>query len=398
MDTLPTEIISHIISFLDLRCQLELSAVSVRWRAAVSDCLRRRKRLDYRDLETCVPQRRLHAEDLARRCLTDGVLRALLPRLPALRALYVSSSELDLDIVSENCPHLEELDMHPFRLDPDSLERLCRRCPRLCDVRLPGSCSSDLLELLLRRLSGVRALTLSATHVPAAAVALLPAGLQRLELYVCNLDVRERQPDDRWPRLTELVLTHASSVSGSGLEALVAGCPRLQRLVLDGSDARDSLLELLPALPLHHLSLMGCVKLTEYGLVSCLGRLRQLRTLDLRFLCQTTNRVLDSLAGVGESLAQLTLGDDWKPVRFTTGALQRLVLASPCLRSVRVALEMEHIEPLVTGLAGQLGPDRDVSLAIPEWMLEELMEAVPPAETSSLRLVAFKGCAIPKRK
>ena len=121
MDTLPEELVSYIISYLDLRCQLRLSAVSVWWRAAVSDSLRRQ-----RSLELDYP--------------TDAELRTLLPRLPALRALHVNGgSNLDVDIVSENCPRLEKLDLTSFRLDTDSLERLCQRCPRLWDVRLPRS-------------------------------------------------------------------------------------------------------------------------------------------------------------------------------------------------------------------------------------------------------------------
>ena len=141
---------------------------------------------------------------------------------------------------AEHCCRLEEVDLSSFRLSEPVLERLCQRCPRLTSVQLPKHCQPACVEVLLRRLPGLRALRLEGVDVPAGLLALLPPGLERLTLYGCGLPAAPRQSADRWPRLTELVVTLSDS---SGLAALVAGCPRLRRLQADCSDADDDLLQ-----------------------------------------------------------------------------------------------------------------------------------------------------------
>ena len=377
MDKLPTEIISHILSYLDVRCQLRLSAVSVRWREAVSDCLRRRRHVELEDT-------------------SDAELRALLPRLPSLRALYVSGDQLDLDVVSGNCTRLEKLGLNHFHLDEKCLYRLGDRCPRLWDLCLPAECSPELLEMVLWHLPpSVRSLTLVWTDVSGLALALLPDGLERLEFAGCELYEGERQPADRWPQLTELEFGTTDCDSTRVYGDLVSGCPRLQRLKAV-CEADDHLLEMLPAQELLHLDLsMSGGEMTENGLKR-LGLMRRLQTLNL-YGVSVTDAVLDSLVGA-ESLRELTLGmETYKPLEhFSLEAVQRLVVLSPSLRLVRLCIfvrdqqQLESLETLISALASLIvSPHPEVTLAIHKVMLGKMPASVLPSPPSALRVISL---------
>ena len=133
--------------------------------------------------------------------------------------------------------------------------------------------------------------------------------------------------------------------------------------------------------------------MTEEGLVRCLRRLRQLRTLDISGVRNVTDRVLDVLAGV-ESLTELTLGEEdfrSKPVEFTMEALCRLIVASRSLSTVQLPLDSKRrLAALIAGLTRQLDPDhRVVTLAIYLSKLRKLPVSVLPTESSPLRLVDY---------
>ncbi|XP_043190886.1 uncharacterized protein LOC122364518 [Amphibalanus amphitrite] len=379
MERLPVEVLSQIVGCLNFCDQLQLAKVCVRWRAAVRDCLQRRQRLTAGDLK-------------GKRC-TDTLLRTLLPQLPALRALRVAGYDLDIDIVSEHCRRLEEVDLSPFRLSEDALERLCQHCPRLSSVKLPESCEPLWPELVLRRLPDLRDLRLEHVHLTAATVTLLPAGLERLSLYACQVPCGPRQPADRWPRLTELVLTLASVDLDGDLTALLAGCPSLRRLQANCADATDQLLKELPGLKqLQTLDLSFCDDLTEAALVESLPRLRQLKSLNLCGVSSVTDTVLCSLAGA-ESLSELTLGVEvyYQSVDFTMDGLQSLVMSCASLTTVVLMYwEEKDLEAVIRGLSAQLDPERRVTLTIDETMLEQIDESVLPAADSPLRIATFR--------
>ena len=375
--------ISHILGFLELSSQLQLATVSSQWRAATEGCLRQRRQLNTRDLRG--------------QWLTNNMLRTVLFRLPGLRKLDIQGrgeGSLDVDIISEHCRRLEELDLAPFRLDPAAAERLGRSCPHLRTLRLPRGCEPGWLEPLLRQLPELRQLHLRECAVSGESVALLPAGLQRLTFYNCQLPRVPRQPSDRWPTLLELDLTLTHGDSAESAAALVAGCPRLERLQAACSSVTDQLLQILPSLrQLRHLELSACTELTEAGLADCMGRLRRLETLDLSLMDAVTDTVLDRLGGA-EHLTRLTLGVEvyYQSVEFSMAALQRLVLSCPSLTRLRFALwEEERLQQLIAGLRRELSPDRGVTLTICETILEELEPAELPSDSEPLRITTMQA-------
>ena len=230
--------------------------------------------------------------------LDDDALEKRLRRMPNLRRLIVEwrpdGKKLDVDIVSKHCPNLVELDLTRFRLDPWSLEQLCKACPKLEVVKLPRKCDDSSVEVLLQNLPRLRSLDLSCSQVTGQFFRIDHESIEKLSLFGCQhlkqevIDKALRQvgfaffvpPTSRWRMLRELDLGSSSWSIPAHITQILKYFPRIERLHLvrmSGSITPGlSLCESLLELDVSHVS-----SLHASDIVNLLTRCTQLERLSL---------------------------------------------------------------------------------------------------------------------
>ncbi|XP_043242531.1 F-box/LRR-repeat protein 20-like isoform X2 [Amphibalanus amphitrite] len=393
METLPEELLSHILSFLSLPEQLKVASVSRQWHQCVIGCLAR-----YR----CFTMDLIPIP--AFWYYTNERLERVLSHLPGLRRLENVKCQnvgddlmwffniepaglLDADILCRHCPLLVEANLRGFKLDVPALERLCLGCPGLEEVTLPAACDEACVEVVLRGLPKLKTLNIDLKKLTGKFLSLLPANLERLEMRgVFKLLEEELERAPSYTTLEELDITGLKNASCPALVKLLSVCPQLMMLDAYGSGITDAFLEQLPVkIPgLRVLHISGCEGLSEAGLLN-LARLKELRWLDL-FDTNTTDAVLRGLLSATR-LSFLAVGSHCdRPIQSTEDVLCDLVLALPSLREVRLSRGI-WINDVISFLNGRLPHHRNVTLSLPTSATSKLYDE--PEEGDPLRLEIY---------
>ena len=289
----PQKVLLRILSFLTWQELQRVRRVSGAWRKAADTCL-----AQYSELHIG----RHHFPAI----LEDTTLERLLRHMPGLRRLSVDwcldGQKLDIDVVTQHCRNLLEIDLTRFRLDTWSLEQLCTACPGLKVVKLPWKCDDSDVEVLLRNLPQLRSLNLVHTKVTGRFLAQSNGSVERLSLSncyslkfehlrmvhllagdpsqetICWKQLRELNLSStmvtaadvtdafkHFPmleklslnrcskigstsllqaalteRLRDLDISHAGSVQISDLLAILSRCPKLERLAFNGCKLLES--------------------------------------------------------------------------------------------------------------------------------------------------------------
>ena len=181
--------------------------------------------------------------------LDDDALERLLRDRPSLKCLVIDwrpdGGKLNVDIVSRHCPNLVELDLTRFRLDPWSLEQLCKACPKLEEVTLPRKCDDACVEVLLRNLLELRSLDISHSKVTGEFFKTRNLSIQKLSLEFCKhlkleTNVQSHHSAENipktslWESFRELGLS-GSNVPGVKIAQILKYFPQLERLRLIGT-------------------------------------------------------------------------------------------------------------------------------------------------------------------
>ena len=178
--------------------------------------------------------------------LDDDALEELLRVRPVLKRLIVDwrpdGRKLDVDIVSKHCQNLVELDLTRFRLDPWSLEQLCKACPKLKKVKLPWKSDDECAEVLLRNLQHLRSLDLSHSQVTGRFFKTRNLSIEKLSLKGCRhlrrkTFVRSSHPaknipkTSQWEKFRELDLSD-SKIPHVKIAQIADYFPQLESLSL----------------------------------------------------------------------------------------------------------------------------------------------------------------------
>ncbi|XP_037069936.1 F-box/LRR-repeat protein 2-like isoform X2 [Pollicipes pollicipes] len=337
------------------------------------------------DLAACLAA----CPDLEKLTVTDcmsiqsACLRQL-NRCPRLRELDVSRVRglqgADLAAGLAGCPQLERLTVTGFK----DLQSVC--------LRQLGCCSL-LRELDLSNVLGLR------TEDLAAGLAGCPR-LERLSVSGCD-DLKSTflRQLTRCRRLRELDVSWVKTLRASDLAAVLAGCPRLERLTAEGLKPALALClppAILPSLRCLNVCWSSAVSGTSLELLSVL--LPGLHTLKLRGFAVQRADLSGCLLGVFARIRALSLTS---PGSATDAALRRLqgfrlkrvdlswcyncseetvtqlVLACPSLTVLGWCCDQSRTEAMLDSLSRHLPPDRDVTLEVDGGLLP-VLPRLPP--------------------
>ena len=341
LHSFPVEVLMEVASFLDYWSLLCLELVSERCRDAVALHIGRVSVFDLTETGTFWDGA---TRDPGWKITTRSQKTSFLSRLTRLRQLWVTVSgytdsrwvqEMMLT-ASTGWSRLETLTLNWFNdeINPTLLGQLCTNCTRLTNVTLRDGTTDDVIEAVLTARCGeLRNLHLWKTSdlLPDRLAASL-AGCVRLERLVLlqSGPLFVILPPGGLPSLRQLLLCFLTSLRDADLECLAERQPGLEEVQL--SYCEDLFTD----------------SLTSTGLAS-LGRLPALRSLLLFNVPGLSDSVLDQLSKA--PLTDLLLGDNlsqfWKSV--TPEGLLRLIQRCPALRWVELkARNTENLKTKVT--------------------------------------------------
>ena len=327
IDDLPAEILLHILSFLSVRQLCAVKDVSRRWRDAFDVCLSR-----VYDFTMDWPHE-----------LTNQCLELLLPRMTALRvididtvreSIYTKINKLDLHIVADHCPLLSELNLSAFEVSEPSLQRLCLRCPRLEVVTMNPLCSEECVRVIVVNQRRLRALTVRSPQSSCRWLAALPDSLQRLTLqFWWDGDPGNLRHLAQCRNLRELDISFSYILRRSHLKLVLAGCLKLERLLLAGSHCYrgDSLLLEAAPVSLRELDIADVPWVTSEDLAAGLAGCTRLERLSAAGLGPPLEECLPP-AGL-PALRHLNVR---RAERLTDASLRRLPALLPGLRTLNI--------------------------------------------------------------
>ena len=228
--------------------------------------------------------------------LEDETLEEMLRAMPGLRSLSIEwrldGQKLDIDVVSQHCRSLVEIDLTRFRLDAWSLEQLCVACPELKVIKLPRKCDDSFVEVLLRKLPHLRSLDLANTKVTGRFLAQPNDSVEQLSLACCSSLKFEQlrmvhlfagDPSQQvvcWKQLRELDLS-STTVSSADVTDVFKHFPQLERLSLARCTKFESasLLQAAQCERLQDLDVSHVGRLQASDLLTILSRCSQLKRL-----------------------------------------------------------------------------------------------------------------------
>ena len=247
LDSLPLEILEQVAVLLDWRSLLSLEEVSTHCRDAVTLHFGGLRVLKVSGVKSNV------RNDLSRvqRAKADGYLlddgswtaaefTALMSRLTGLRELNAGSpsqSRLEaLAAASTSWPHLERLSVNLgwdmiYPPDLNLLHPLCASCSQLSDVTLGGYRADEAVEIVLAALPRLRALRVI-EGCRGEFLSNLPPTLRELKLDCTLLQSEALAELARYDELRSLELTSIRAIDPGHLKTCLAGCVRLERLIL----------------------------------------------------------------------------------------------------------------------------------------------------------------------